>query len=171
MITAGDEFGRSQQGNNNAYCQDNELTWLNWNLDSTGQHLLEHTAWLIRIRRDFLQRQPPSYPAREESNYFHWFGADGEPMDPGRWQDPRERLLQFLLGSKDGYLDGLVVVNGSPERTVVTFPEAKGHAMAYELRYSTARHAEQRIGTVFASGQQDAAEPYSLTIYRARSAA
>ncbi|MDP9882528.1 glycogen operon protein [Sinomonas atrocyanea] len=171
MLTAGDEFGRSQQGNNNAYCQDNELTWLNWNLDSTGQHLLEHTAWLIRIRRDFLQRQPPSYPAREESNYFHWFGPDGEPMDPGRWQDPRERLLQFLLGSKDGYLDGLVVVNGSPARTAVTFPEAKGHAMAYELRYSTARHAEQRIGTVFASGQQDAAEPYSLTIYRARSAA
>ncbi|GAB3271683.1 glycogen debranching protein GlgX [Sinomonas notoginsengisoli] len=168
MITAGDEFGRSQQGNNNAYCQDNEVTWLNWNLDLTRQAMLEHTAWLIRIRKDFLARQPTSYPEREESNYFHWFGADGTPMDPDRWQDPRERLLQFLLGSKAGYLDGLVVINGGPEKLDVTFPEAKGRGMEFELRYSTATQTEHRIGTVFASGEAEVAEPYSVSIYRAR---
>ncbi|WP_369047346.1 glycogen debranching protein GlgX [Sinomonas sp. P10A9] len=173
MITAGDEFGRTQQGNNNAYCQDNATAWLNWTLDSAGKEMLDHTAWLIRIRKDFLLRQPMSYPAREESNYFHWFGADGTPMDPDRWQDPRERLLQFLLGSKDGYLDGLVVINGGPQRLDLAFPSVpteRGveHEMAFELRYSTARQAEHRIGTVFASGQDDVAEPYSVTIYRAR---
>ncbi|WP_433876031.1 glycogen debranching protein GlgX [Sinomonas atrocyanea] len=175
MITAGDEFGRTQQGNNNAYCQDNELTWLNWTLDTAGREMLDHTKWLIRIRRDFLQRQPASYPAREESNYFHWFGANGLPMDPVRWQDPRERLLQFLLGSKDGYLDGLVVVNGGPSKVDVLFPSLRRDGsvvreMAYELRYSTAHLMEQRIGTVFASGQDDISEPYSVTIYRAREA-
>ena len=168
MITAGDEFGRTQQGNNNAYCQDNETTWLNWKLDSAGRELLDHTRWLIRIRRDFLERQPPSYPAREEGNYFHWFGADGQPMDPDRWQDPRQRVLQFLLGSREGYLDGLVVINGSPEEKALVFPEPFGNDYAFELRYSTAPRGEQRIGTVFASGQADVAEPWSLTIYRAR---
>ncbi|HKU11203.1 MAG TPA: glycogen debranching protein GlgX [Sinomonas sp.] len=168
MITAGDEFGRTQQGNNNAYCQDNEITWLNWNLDSAGRELLDHTRWLIRIRRDFLERQPASYPAREESNYFHWFGADGRPMDPDRWQDPQERVLQFLLGSREGYLDGLVVINGSSDVNDLVFPEPFGNEYAFELRYSTAQRGEQRIGTVFASGQADVAEPWSLTIYRAR---
>lgn len=176
MITAGDEFGRSQQGNNNAYCQDNAMTWLNWNLDTAGRELLDHTAWLIRIRRDFLLRQPPSYPGREESNYFHWFGVDGLPMDPGRWHDPQQRLLQFLIGSKDGYLDGFVVINGGPEKLDLTYPalpgdgNGPGHELAFELRYSTSHLAEHRIGTVFASGQEDVAEPYSVAIYRARSA-
>src|SRR6185437_15859966 len=41
MLVAGDEFGRSQQGNNNCYCQDNEISWLNWDLQSKGKHLLE----------------------------------------------------------------------------------------------------------------------------------
>jgi glycogen operon protein len=168
MITAGDEFGRTQQGNNNAYCQDNETTWLNWNIDTAGREMLDHTRWLIRIRRDFLERQPASYPAREESNYFQWFAGDGLPMDPDRWQDPRHRVLQFLLGSEEGYLDGLVVINGTPETKDLVFPEPFGNEYAFELRYSTAPRGEQRIGTVFASAQPDVAEPWSVTIYRAR---
>ncbi|GAB4100978.1 glycogen debranching protein GlgX [Sinomonas halotolerans] len=170
MITAGDELGRTQQGNNNAYCQDNHITWLDWSLDTAGREMLDHTKWLIRIRRDFLERQPPSYPSREQGNYFHWFGADGLPMDPDRWQDPAVRVLQFQLGSKDGYLDGLVVLNGGDEPVEPVFPLGDGREAAYELRYSTAPALEQRIGTVYASGQAGPAEPFSLSIYRVRGA-
>ena len=50
MLVAGDEFGRTQQGNNNAYCQDNEISWLNW--DNAENDLLEFTQKLITLRKD-----------------------------------------------------------------------------------------------------------------------
>ena len=89
-------------------------------------------------------------------------------MDPESWQDPRKRLLQFMLGSKDGYLDGLVVINGGPEKVETRVPSEDQREIAFELRYSTAHLTEQRIGTVFASGQEDIVEPYSVTIFRVR---
>ena len=52
MISGGDEFSRSQRGNNNGYCQDNELTWFNWKLSPASERLLEFTAKLIHLRRD-----------------------------------------------------------------------------------------------------------------------
>jgi glycogen operon protein len=50
MINGGDEFARSQQGNNNSYCQDNELTWFNWNPDERRKRLLEFTCKLVHLR-------------------------------------------------------------------------------------------------------------------------
>ena len=52
MLQAGDELGRTQRGNNNAYCQDNEITWLDWDLDDDRRELLEFTRRLIRLRAD-----------------------------------------------------------------------------------------------------------------------
>ena len=52
MLTAGDEWARTQQGNNNAYCQDNEISWLDWNLDDEQKALLDFTRELIRFREN-----------------------------------------------------------------------------------------------------------------------
>jgi isoamylase len=84
MLFAGDEIGRSQKGNNNAYCQDNETSWLNWS--SADSELLAFTASLMRMRRDH-----PSFRRRhffldkpihgEEVREIGWYRADGTPRE------------------------------------------------------------------------------------------
>ncbi|MDO5753695.1 glycogen debranching protein GlgX [Arthrobacter sp.] len=111
MITAGDELGRSQGGNNNVYCQDNEIAWLDWSMDLEAKTMLAATTRLLRIRRDFLSAQPSSYPTRGGQSFIYWFGADGQPMTPEAWKNPHERVITMLMGSPDGTMDGLVVLN------------------------------------------------------------
>jgi isoamylase len=105
MLVAGDEFGRSQGGNNNAYCQDNEISWLSWEHTPEQRSLLEYTKWLIRLRRE--------HPALRRSKFFQgldvagtklrdllWFRHDGEPMSSRDWQEPDARSLQMFLAGR-----------------------------------------------------------------------
>lgn len=105
MLVAGDEFGRSQQGNNNAYCQDNELSWLNWEWTDEQRHLFEFTKSLIQLRRE--------HPALRRSKFFQgldvrgtqlrdllWFRSDGEPMTAGDWENPETRVVQMFLAGR-----------------------------------------------------------------------
>jgi isoamylase len=100
MITAGDEINRTQGGNNNAYCQDNEISWLNWDLDQDAQDLLAFSKRVLEIFHDYrvLQRQ----------KFFHgtpihgvpdlvWLRGDGEPMKDGDWHDPARQHIGLLL--------------------------------------------------------------------------
>lgn len=111
LITAGDELGRSQGGNNNVYCQDNEISWLDWTMDDEAKTMLAATRRLLQIRKDFLALQPSSYPTRGGESFIYWFGADGLPMTPDRWRNPHERVLTMLMGSPNGKVDGLAVFN------------------------------------------------------------
>ena len=72
MISGGDEIGRTQQGNNNAYCQDNPISWYNWNLNEDQKSFLELTRFIIQLRK--------KYPFAQTS--WQWFQADGQTMDP-----------------------------------------------------------------------------------------
>ncbi len=170
MITAGDELGRSQLGNNNAYCQDNALAWLDWSMEQPAREMLAATKRLIRVRRDFLAHQPSSYPARGgESSYLHWFDADGRPMSPERWRDPGNRILVLLIGSPDGLLDGLVVFNASPRQVDVTLPvlaDDGGGRRRFELRMSTAQDHPARRGAQVSAGMRDKIAANSINIYR-----
>ncbi|RKG79252.1 glycogen debranching enzyme GlgX [Corallococcus exercitus] len=103
MIVAGDEMGRTQQGNNNAYCQDNELSWVDWNLDKTRLDLLEFTRKLIQFRhgQPVLQRRrffQGEHLWESEHKDLAWFRPDGSEMGPEDWQKPFVRSLAFLLG-------------------------------------------------------------------------
>ncbi|RKI72005.1 glycogen debranching enzyme GlgX [Corallococcus sp. AB049A] len=103
MIVAGDEMGRTQQGNNNAYCQDNELSWVDWNLDTTRLDLLEFTRKLIHFRhgQPVLQRRrffQGEHLWESEHKDLAWFRPDGSEMGPEDWQKPFVRSLAFLLG-------------------------------------------------------------------------
>ncbi|MCQ9165043.1 MULTISPECIES: glycogen debranching protein GlgX [unclassified Arthrobacter] len=144
LISAGDELGRSQGGNNNAYCQDNEIAWLDWSMDPDAQTMLAATRRLVQLRRHFLSEQPSSYPTRGGEAFIHWFGADGEPMAPERWTNPHERILTMLMGSPNGKVDGLVIFNTGITDESVTLPanprfagDPSLAANPYQLRMTT----------------------------------
>ncbi len=106
MITAGDEFGRTQGGNNNPYCQDNETSWVDWSLlaDPRWRELRELTARLIRLRRRHpVLRQRAFFSGRAAvpggRRDLSWFTARGEEMTEADWFAPTAVLGMLLSGS------------------------------------------------------------------------
>jgi isoamylase len=105
MLTAGDEIGRTQRGNNNAYCQDNDISWLDWNLTPERRRLLEFARRLIRLRRD--------HPVFRRRRFFEgrpiqgsgvkdivWFKPDGAEMSDHEWSHEFARCLGMLLNGE-----------------------------------------------------------------------
>ena len=102
MLCGGDEWGRTQNGNNNAYCQDNEISWLNWECDEKQNQLLEFTRKLIRLRRDHpVFRRPKFFQGRRirgsEIRDVMWFNPGGSEMSEEEWASPFVRCLGMLL--------------------------------------------------------------------------
>jgi glycogen operon protein len=138
MISHGDELGRTQQGNNNAYCQDNELTWIDWELDDDRRTLLSFVQKLVHFRL--------SQPALRRRRYFQgrnirggdvkdvaWLTPDGHEMDDAAWNAPFVRSLGVLLsGSAIDEVDErgepllgdtlLLLLNGHDEEVTFTLP-------------------------------------------------
>ncbi|WP_020574713.1 glycogen debranching protein GlgX [Actinopolymorpha alba] len=108
MLLAGDERGRTQRGNNNAYCQDNEISWVDWSEDEPWTGVREVVKTLLRIRRDhpvlrrtqfFSGRLDPAGKRRDVG----WFAPWGEEMDDTAWHDSSLRTLgMFLAGDHTG---------------------------------------------------------------------
>ena len=142
MLNAGDEFGRSQGGNNNPYCQDNETSWFDWSLEGWQQDLLATTRLLTRLRADHpVLRQRTFFTGREVhedgSTDLAWFDLEGNPMANGRWEDPSTRTLQMLLnGAWIGHASVLVVLHGAPDADKVTLPAVAG-LTAYQLLWDS----------------------------------
>ena len=117
MLLAGDEFARSQQGNNNAYCQDNEISWLDWSADDHGQALQRFVRRLIALRK--------AHPALRRPRHLHgvevseagikdltWLSPGGEEMTDGHWQDYFARCFGMLMAGDTGHF---VDAAGHPE--------------------------------------------------------
>ncbi|WP_338661358.1 glycogen debranching protein GlgX [Pararoseomonas sp. SCSIO 73927] len=103
MLLAGDEMNRTQGGNNNAYCQDNETSWVDWKraAESSAQSLIRYTARLIRLRHRLLPLRPPRFPHGQSQPMpgladTEWFGQDGQPMTPEAWRDPIAKTFAML---------------------------------------------------------------------------
>ena len=102
MIAAGDEAGRTQQGNNNAYCQDSEITWIRWTRDELQENLLAFTRHVLALRREypllrrctFLRGEPVCEAGIKD---VAWLRADGKELTNGDWNDGRRRLLGMLM--------------------------------------------------------------------------
>jgi len=92
MLVAGDEIGRTQQGNNNAYCQDSELSWLDW--EHADQRLLEFVRTLIAMRKRHPAFRRRTYPKAED---VIWLTPAGAPMTEEDWKRPATRTLGLLL--------------------------------------------------------------------------
>ncbi|MGK4583050.1 glycogen debranching protein GlgX [Kitasatospora sp. HPMI-4] len=169
MLTAGDELGRTQGGNNNAYCQDGETSWLDWSLldDPGWRSLHDLTARLIRLRRE--------HPVLRQRAFFSghaavpggqqdltWFTARGREMTEADWFAPTAVLGMLLSGTAMSERDEhgcpltddsfLLLLNSGPQSIPFTLP---GHpwATAYESVLDTARplltsRAHQALDTV-----------------------
>jgi glycogen operon protein len=102
MLQAGDEIGRTQHGNNNAYCQDNELSWIDWNLDQTRTQLLEFARLIIGLfhRHPVLRRRKFFQGRRIRSSEIRdlvWFRADGVEMTDEDWNNNLTRSIGLRL--------------------------------------------------------------------------
>jgi isoamylase len=102
MLTGGDEWGRTQSGNNNAYCQDNEISWFNWERDEKQNQFLEFTRRLIQLRKDHpIFRRPKFLKGRRirasEIRDVMWFNPGGSQMSEEEWESPFVRCLGMLL--------------------------------------------------------------------------
>ena len=137
MLLAGDEFGRTQQGNNNAYCQDNEISWLDWNWGDKGKRLVAFTQRLADLRNRF----PVLRRSRFLSGQYHeasgvkglsWYKPSGEEMDSADWDDPNTRCFARMLDGRaqesgirvaahDATL--LLILNAYHEAVDFTLPE------------------------------------------------
>jgi glycogen operon protein len=102
MLLGGDEFGRTQQGNNNAYCQDDEISWFSWEHDEKQTQLREFTRRLIQLRKDHpVFRRPKFFQGRRirgsEIKDVMWFNPGGNEMSDEEWASPFVRCLGMLL--------------------------------------------------------------------------
>jgi hypothetical protein len=103
MLLAGDEFGHSQQGNNNAYCQDNEISWLHWNHDDREQRLINFVRKLTGLREKYptLRRArwlTGEYNEELEVKDVTWINTAGEEMRQDQWDDPTRASSALLDG-------------------------------------------------------------------------
>jgi glycogen operon protein len=103
MLSAGDEFCRTQRGNNNAYCQDNEISWLSWEHDDRAKSLLGFTRQLLALRRDHpIFRRPKFFQGRPirgaNIKDIMWFNSTGAEMSDAEWGSWFIRCLGMLLG-------------------------------------------------------------------------
>ena len=137
MMLAGDEFARTQQGNNNAYCQDNEISWVNWDIDEKGSALIRFVQKLTSLRHKYpiLRRNrflTGKYVEEIGAKDLTWINANGGEMTQEQWQDPAMACFGMLLdgkaqatgilkSSKDATL--LLVLNSHSDVVEFTLPE------------------------------------------------
>ncbi len=140
MLVAGDEFGRTQHGNNNAYCQDNELSWVDWSLDDEGRELVAFCQHLIALRHTYpiLRRQRflvGHYNEEIDVKDVTWLAPGGEEMTEEHWHDEEARCMGMLMdgraqpsGVKRSGADAtlLLLVNAGHEPCNFQLPDVYG---------------------------------------------
>lgn len=143
MIAHGDELGRTQQGNNNVYCQDDELSWVDWDLDEARTSLLDFARRVVHLRRDhpvFRRRRffsgSPERGGESELRDIAWLSPSGQHMSDAQWQEDLARaVMVFLNGDAIAEPDlrgeeivddsFLVLFNAQPEPASFTLPDAE----------------------------------------------
>jgi glycogen operon protein len=124
MLTAGDELGRTQQGNNNAYCLDDERTCIDWELDDARRALLGFAKSLVALRAELPALRAETFLAGDAEGIAGWYAPDGTRLGPEDW---RRRALQGVLTGAGGP-DVLVLLNADPDATVFSLPLAEAGA-------------------------------------------
>ncbi|WNO53652.1 glycogen debranching protein GlgX [Stakelama saccharophila] len=134
MLLAGDEFGHSQGGNNNAYCQDNEISWIDWSNRETerGGALFAFTRRVIELRKRFQMLRAPIFLYGQDSpghgvNDIEWFDERGEQFSVDDWNNPEGRALAMRRAVRcdDGRVEALtLLLNASDEALCFHLPPA-----------------------------------------------
>jgi glycogen debranching enzyme GlgX len=115
MLCAGDELGHSQRGNNNPYCQDNDLTWIDW--AQADQDLIEFTAWVLSLRRQLLPFGNHWYSGLTDTLGLHdlcWLHQDGQTLQGHAWHDQSSRVIGCMIG-RPGRAHAPLLLIANPE--------------------------------------------------------
>jgi len=173
MVTAGDEFGRTQRGNNNAYCHDSELTWLSWTREPWQNDLLEVSKRLIRLRVENPALRPVRFGRQGETvpsaTQMDWYNKEGLSMTEDDWDSPAERTLQYLAASTPEFEEFnriLLVVHGLEQPVTVTLPEHEG-VEAYTLLWDSCNDDLSGFELEHAPGSELTVAGTSMQLFRA----
>ena len=170
MLVAGDEFGRTQGGNNNAYCQDNEISWVDWTLDERGHAQIEFVKKLTRLRREFpiLRRNrflSGHYDEDLDVKDVTWINANGAEMEDADWADGNARCFGMMvdgrarttgLRKRGEDVSLLIVLNGYHDVVEFTLPPCAG-GEAWNLLIDT------NLESVPAAHQFEVGDVYGVT--------
>jgi glycogen operon protein len=148
LLLGGDEMSRTQGGNNNAYCQDNPVSWFDWSEARRQDPLLDFTSSVIRLRRELpVLRQPVWFSGRPDEDGRRdvvWYSVWGTEMTGEEWTNPAVRCIAAVLDARfappadDGSRQSvLLVFNATGEDVTFTVPEAAGHEGDWSLRVYT----------------------------------
>ncbi|MFD3411950.1 glycogen debranching protein GlgX [Streptomyces cyaneofuscatus] len=183
MLVAGDEMGRTQGGNNNAYCQDNEIGWLDWSLleQPEWRKLTELTARVLKLRQTHpVLRRRAFFSGRAQApdglRDLAWFTRDGREMTEGDWYAPAATLGLYLSGRDIPGRDArgepvtddsfLAVLHAGAEPVAFELPGAPW-AAAYELVLDTSREDQADApGTVLEGGTETTVPARSVLLLR-----
>jgi len=176
MLCHGDELGRTQRGNNNSYAQDNETTWIDWNLDERRQALLDFTQRVVAIRqanpvlrrRHFFRGQVVD---NEGNKDVTWLGANGEELTQSEWDDRRNHVLGMLIDgdatdetdTRGRPIEGdtlLLLVNGGERAIDFRLPDMEKRGRWGELLDTAGRSG------LTAEAETIPLEAYSLVLLR-----
>ncbi len=173
MLTAGDEFGRGQRGNNNAYNHDGELTWLSWDRAEWQDALLQVARQLIGFRRDNPALRPGRYGRWGETvpsaTQMDWYNKEGLSMTEEDWDSPVERTLQYLAASTPEFEDFnriLLIVHGLEDDVTVMLPAHEG-VDGYSLLWDSAleEHADPLVD--YLPGSERVVSGTSMQLFQA----
>jgi glycogen operon protein len=166
MLLAGDEFGNSQSGNNNAYAQDNEIGWLDWHGLDRDPEFFAQVRQLISLRRELALLRVDEYihnglDSDSGRITIDWLGVDGDPMQDHEWTEGRSKLV--LLEREQSREDReklAIVVNGAAETLRFRLPDAVG-------RHWSMRFTSTTSGNALHTTSFDA-EPMSIALLTSR---
>jgi len=177
LLLGGDEVGRTQRGNNNAYCQDNEISWFDW-AHADGE-LLGYVKRLLTLRREHPVFRRNRFLAGAEAEELRWFCAAGTPMSGEQWADPTMHAIAVYLDGTDApdeaedgtpLLDDdfLILVNAYWEAVTCTIPAAREAPQTWfvELDSYDPAVSAARVFPLH-TGDSAIARPRSLTVLRA----
>ncbi|MFE9741505.1 glycogen debranching protein GlgX [Streptomyces sp. NPDC006477] len=186
MLSHGDEFGRTQGGNNNAYCQDNEVSWVRWpKADSEAETtLLRFTRAMVRLRRDhpvFRRRRffhgRPVEGTHDELTDIAWFTPEGEEMKARDWQAAHAKALTVFLngnaisepgtqGERIADDSFLLMFNASSKELEFAVPDSHGACWRMVVDTSDPEGMPPQEGPELAAGERVTLAPLSLTVLR-----
>ncbi|MCC6626535.1 MAG: glycogen debranching protein GlgX [Chloroflexi bacterium] len=180
MLCGGDEIGRTQGGNNNAYCQDNEISWLDWRLDERAAALLDFTRYLVHLRDQHPNLRRRNFVRLHDHHGagqgIRWLRPDGQELGDAEWEADWMRSLGLLLSGepRDGSdgrakpaLDNafLVLLNAYWAGVNFTLPPAPGGGH-WEVLIDTEDPTLAPGARTLAAGAVDTAGPRSLMLLR-----
>ena len=166
MLLAGDEFGNSQSGNNNAYAQDNETSWLDWRGQDADPEFFAQVRQLVGLRRELALLRVDDYihdglDSDSGRITIDWLGGEGEPRQDHEWTEGHSKLV--LLERKRSSKDReklAIVVNGATEALRFSLPDAVGRH--WSMRFTSTTSGNALHTTTFD------AEPMSIALLVSR---